>query len=667
MGREPRASPGFLVTVAVLLAGLHAVLAVTATVDKSMTADEIAHLTAGHAYNVRGDFRMQPENGNLPQRLAALPLGVARVALPDPNTPSWRRADIWNYGHTFFYESGMTVDWWLFLGRGMIALVSAATGLLIFAWSRALFGWTGGFVSLALFVCSPTFLAHGALATSDVVMTFFFLASVGAWWRHLEHPGALGAALSAVVFGLSFVAKFSAVLLGPMLALCALGWALGAVRTMGRKLVLARLIRTTAVHAVTAWAIIWMFYGLRFAAFAPELAADASFNHGWGFVLTGLGRPAPVIAELKDWHVLPEAWMYGFTFVLQFARARGAFLNGEYSFTGWAHFFPFAFLVKSTVPLLLLTGGVVVMALRKPRAAATAVWIRYRSLIPLAALFVVYWLTSVGSNLNIGHRHILPTYPVLFIAAGWVGQALTRRPLFVRLAVAAAVVWQAAESWRIRPHYLAYFNQIVGGPANGWRHLVDSSLDWGQDLPTLKVWLDRHAPGEKVYLSYFGTGEPAYEGIKATALPTLPQVGPPRPWHRLTGGVYAVSATMLQHVYSTIRGEWTLKLEREYQELRTLEPTFLAFQTDGARRAELLRDMPQPRWAGLWQRYELLRFARLCYCLRARQPDGIPGYSILVYRLTDAEVRAATAGSLGEWAALIEKTSATNSGREARP
>jgi len=124
-------SSGFLVTLAVLLALAHAVLAVTATVDKSMTSDEIAHLTAGQSYNQRGDYRLQPENGNLPQRWAALPATLMGAPLPPTTTEHWRGADVWNYGHTFFYEQGLPAGTLLFLGRAMIALFSAATGLLI--------------------------------------------------------------------------------------------------------------------------------------------------------------------------------------------------------------------------------------------------------------------------------------------------------------------------------------------------------------------------------------------------------------------------------------------------------------------------------------------------------------------------------------------------------
>lgn len=662
---RPAAPPshGFLNILAVLLALLHAVLAVTATTEKSMTSDEIAHLVAGHAYNTRGDFRLQPENGNLPQRLAALPMSVAHVPLPPTDLETWRTADIWNYGHAAFYGQGMLADQWLFLGRGMIALVSAATAFLVFLWSRALFGWRGGFLSLALYVFCPAFLAHGALATSDVVMTFCFVAALGAWWRHLQTPGWRWAVVSAAATGLAFVAKFSALLLPPMLAFTGLGWAAAEAARTGWKAPLRRLLRSTALHVLAAWVVIWGFYGFRYGAFAPELAEGATFNHGWGWMLHGIGLPAQVIWRLNEWRLLPEAWLYGLTFVLQFSRARGAFLNGDYSVTGWAMFFPFAFLVKTTLPLLLLlaggaAGGVVAANRIRLREGAAALARRLLPLLPLAALFVVYWLTSVASNLNIGHRHILPTYPVLFIAAGWLGRWIDpRRPLLLA-AIAGLTLWHAGASLRARPHYLAYFNPLVGGSANGWRHLVDSSLDWGQDLPGLKRWLDANVRdrSEPVFLSYFGTGDPAYEGIRATLLPTLPEVGAARPWHALAPGIYAIGATMLQHVYSSIRGDWTLELEREFQQLRAIEPTLLAYQRDPARRAELLQAAPAGNWTTTWKRYELLRFARLCHYLRVRTPDGVVGHSIRIYRLTADELRGAVGGSATEWRELIERT-----------
>jgi hypothetical protein len=54
------------------------------------------------------------------------------------------------------------------------------------------------------------------------------------------------------------------------------------------------------------------------------------------------------------------------------------------------------------------------------------------------------------------------------------------------------LLWSIASSLGVYPHSLSYFNELVGGPANGHAHLLDSNIDWGQDLLLLKEWLDAH-------------------------------------------------------------------------------------------------------------------------------------------------------------------------------
>ncbi|MFM9029615.1 MAG: ArnT family glycosyltransferase [Opitutaceae bacterium] len=646
------------------LAALHAVLAVTATAEKSMTSDEIAHLTAGHAYNTRGDFRLQPENGNLPQRLAALPHVLAGDPLPPTDRVDWKGSDVWRYGHAFFYGTGLPVAERLFQARAVMSLVSAATGLLVFAWSRALFGTAGGFISLVTLVFCPTFLAHGPLATSDMTMTLLFLAAAGAWWRHLREPGPTGALVSATICGLAFIAKFSAVLLVPMLGLLGILWWIEQSRGGHGRAAWRGLAVTALGHAAAVWIVIWAAYGFRFSAFAGD-NAGAHFSHDWNSLLIALGWKADLLVWLRDWRVLPEAWLHGLAFVLQFARARGAFMSGEYSVTGWVSFFPWAFVIKTTLPVLVLLALTGFIAVRRAANAKVDWWRKWAwKTAPLAALFGVYVAASLASNLNIGHRHLLPIYPVLFIATGALAPAVRTAGRGAWAIVAALLVWHAAESWRVRPHYLAYFNQIVGGPQNGWRHLVDSSLDWGQDLPGLRKWLFVNARNERVFLSYFGTGDPVHEGIRATALPALPEAGTARRWHRMEPGVYAVSATMLQQVYSRHRGPWTAEFEAEFQRLRELEADFLAFQDEPARREELLTKAPREKWRAGWTTFESLRFARLCHYLRLKRPVAMIGYSILVFRLEGSEIAATTGGTIRDWQQALEAAAA---GRPVNP
>jgi hypothetical protein len=279
-----------------LLLGLQYWMAVSSKQDESTTSDELVHLTGGYTYWQLHDFRMHPENGNLPQRWAALPAWLGGAHPPALDSEYWSNSDVWMFGHEFFYASGNDHVRWLAAGRAMIALFATATGLLIYCWARRLWGYAGAFTALGFYVFCPTFLAHGALITSDMCMTFFFLAAVGAYWRHLQLGSWSSGALSAGVFGLACVAKFSAALLLPMMALMAVVriWHDEPLqfgqRTWTTKAGKAGVITlSTLGHGLVAVATIWLFYGFRYSAFNPGLPAAEHFIRPWPWVLGNIG------------------------------------------------------------------------------------------------------------------------------------------------------------------------------------------------------------------------------------------------------------------------------------------------------------------------------------------------------------------------------------------
>jgi hypothetical protein len=667
-------TPSGLTWLALLLALGHAVLATLAMREKSTTADELAHVTGGYTFNHWNDYRLHPENGILPQRWQALPTAVRGAAYPPMDRPAWRKSEVWLTGYSFFYESGNDPAGMLFSARAMNSVFGAALVLLVYFWSRRLWGEPGALVSAAFAALCPTMLAHSGLATSDMGMAFFLLAASGAYWRHLHDGRWRVWWLSALLLGLAAVAKYTAVLLLPMaVIMAALRIFHAAPLTLGRFIFATRLgrlgaiIASTAAQGLIAVAVIWAFFGFRYSVYNPALP-PGEFNLPWGFILSFDGLKAEAIQFCRVHHLLPEGWLYGLGFVLKHAEARGAFLDGDYSIYGWVTFFPKAFLYKT--PPALLAG--------LAASAGLLAW-RFRSLpqsrlgehayraTPLLTLFIVYWLFSLTSHLNIGHRHILPTYPVLYILAGALGWAAVRAwhntrstGLAFGVGLAGLVGWQAVTAARIYPHNLAYFSPIAGGPTEGYRHLVDSSLDWGQDLPELKKWLERNRrPGERVYLSYFGTDEPTRYVPDAVLMPRLPAFDRPRPWYWCEPGLYTLGATMLQHVYGQQRGPWTLENERQYQQLRSNEANFRALKAAANNpTVELMHGLSPAHWAEAWNRYEALRFARLCHYLRARRPDAQPGYSILVYRLDQAEIDAAVNSDIRQFATAIERAGA---------
>jgi hypothetical protein len=650
----------WIIACVALILGLHFAMAVGSKRGESTTSDELVHVTGGFTYWAYDDYRLHPENGNLPQRWAALPAWIGGAKFPALDQEYWRKSDAWVMGHEFFYETGEDHFPRLMAARAMIALLSVATGVLVFWWSRRLFGTSGAFVSLLFFAFSPSFLSHGGYATSDVCMAFFMLASMGAWWRHLNTPGRGPFVLSAVVFGLACVAKFSAVLLLPMMAICAL------VHIAARRGRAGRVLLSAAGHALVAFAIIWAFYGFRYSAFNPALPAADGFIEPWPVMYANTGRIGQVIHFLACIRALPEAFLYGAAYVVQTSQMRGAFLNGEYSTTGWPSFFIWTFALKSTLPFIAASGWSIWLAIRERTRLGCSLGGRlegFLPLTPLLSLFTVYWVFSLQSHLNIGERHLLPVYPVLFILTGALGKWF--RPLHWRaFIVAGLIAWHIAESARIAPHYLAYFNELLGGPSEGHHHLVDSSLDWGQDLPGLKAWLDLNKrPDETAYLAYFGTGNPRYYRIPAKELAYINGFHEDEPYIPLGPGLYCIGATMLEQVYSSVRGPWTRELEKEYQFLRTYEPMFQVYATDPAARSRLDRELAPEKWTASRDRFQHLRFARLCYYLRVRKPDAIVGYSIFIFRLSSEEVTAATGGSLSDWSALIERSGVGALGR----
>jgi hypothetical protein len=183
--------------------------------------------------------------------------------------------------------------------------------------------------------------------------------------------------------------------------------------------------------------------------------------------------------------------------------------------------------------------------------------------VPVVVLFTM----SVLTDINIGLRYVLPIAPYVFIAAGkvvpWVMDLTPRFRLPCQAIVAGCLGLTLAATLWSYPHYLAYFNWSSGGPDRVPPRLIDSNLDWGQDLIGLRQWCRKHAPGQSIGLAYFGQINPtifAYRGdpldwfLPPAAPGTLrpitedssvkapPLIGPAR---RLVPGYYAVSASLV--------------------------------------------------------------------------------------------------------------------------
>lgn len=631
-----------------MLAGLllvgYVVAAMTAIRQKSMTFDELGHLTGGVSVWKTGDYRLFPQNGQLAQRWAALPLVIGGYGFPSLDQDAWRSSDLERIGYQFLYAIGNDHRALLWSARMAMIPVAALIGVLCYAWARRLFGAAGGVISLSAFALSPTMLAHGPLATSDVPAALFFTLSLGCFWQVLHRASAARLVGSGLVMGLLFVTKMSAVLMVPVaLILVAVRvwdgrpfiWLRARSAVVSRERLPLTFAGLLVAHVVIVVAVIWAFYGFRYSTFHDGPAGGHQQFLGETIdTITGGVIARPLIRAARDLHTLPEAYLFGLAHVLDRSDRFIGFFNGDYRVGGWWSFFPFTWLVKSPLGWLALLALAAVSGLgRLYTLPRRRLWRVCYPLIPLVTFVAVYWCAAVTSNLNLGERHVLPSYPTLFILAGGAAAWLRSRMVVSAVAVAAALVTLSIECVSAWPHYLSFFNLLAGGPANGYRHLVDSSLDWGQDLPGLKQWLDqarREAPDVPVYLSYFGSGNPPTYGIDARQIYSYQDWRSAAPSYDLTEGIYCVSATMLQNVYTPAAGPWSQPYENAYQRLK--------------------REVAQGQITSREQtnEFEALRFGRLAAFLRQRQPDDQIGYSILIFRLSDGDVRQALEGPPAE-------------------
>ena len=337
-------------------------------------------------------------------------------------------------------------------------------------------------------------------------------------------------------------------------------------------------------------------------------------------------------------------------------------MHGHLSWSGWTTFFPVSFAIKTPLEFFLLLAMATWTCCTRPFAAdrreqVPQELIRLYTLTPLIVLLGVYGASAMLSGLNIGYRHVLPMFAPLCILAGASAALFQNVPerlrrsgvlIFARVIVVIMLASNAAEAIWIWPDYLAYFNVVAGGPRHGYRWLVDSSLDWGQDLKGLEPWLAAHpddaADPQHVYLSYFGVAKPDYYRIRAELLPSKGIARPPQVPRPLTGGLYCTSATMLAQVYLRPRGRWNVEYERLYQEGCRMMSEIQKEIAAQAQNVQNAAPTLPPELEQACELFEELRWVRLCSFLRVREPDDNVGYSILIYRLSDVDVREALEG-----------------------
>lgn len=543
-----------------------AVQAMLSMRNKSVTVDELMYIAAGYYHLRTGDFSMNMTNPSLMKLVSALPLLTLDLRLPEisSNPADWSIIEQWQYARVFLYENTRDADTILFLARLPIVGVALVLGFYVFIWSRQLYGPLAALLALTMFAFSPNLLAHARLATLDLGLTALMLICSYYFWQYMRAPAAGRLVLCGVLLGLALLAKTTAFFLIPAFAI----YGLHAVLSRNGRGLYERLpfvrrrdgISGRTRHVVSlSWSaliiagvsLLTLNAGYFFQDTFQPISSDRSHETIYqrlpvdnalmrsvvdAALETPLPLPQPFIAVLRSQFSITN-------------RQDIVFFAGETSRTGWWWLMIVSYVLKTPIPaLLLLTLTLFTLVNRRNDAE----WLL------VAVIGIVVFVFSYVSSINVGLRYILPIIPFVHIlvsrllALGW---ARRRTPAVV---LSALMLWYIIGTVRVYPHYLAYFNEAIGGPSNGHKYLVDSNLDWGQDLKGLKHYMDRHGIS-KIQLAYFGSADARHYGIDYDYLPSVglaPNQAGQRWWFEYSAdnpaqpeirpGLLAASATLLR-------------------------------------------------------------------------------------------------------------------------
>ncbi len=337
----------------------------------SQTVDEGAHLYAGYQYWKVGDYGLNSEHPPLLKFIAAIPLLPMQLQQPHPPTTFSSKAEEYIGGTQLLY--GNDADRILLRARMSASVLSFFLAACIFAAGYEMFGAMTALLALLLCVFEPNLLAHGAQVTTDMAAASTIFAAVYALYRYVKKPTIGRMLVLGLALGVAAIAKFSAAALLPILVACLLA------ETLRERLQkadsperppLATFLRRSLgclAALLVAWAVIWGVYGFRYVArpgslqLVPTLAQYALQLHSiW---------QAHFILWLAKHRLLPEAYLYGLVDMRVFGSQMTSFLFGKVHQSATLPYFPMAFLMKSTLPVLILVAALLSCVSGRPPLA----------------------------------------------------------------------------------------------------------------------------------------------------------------------------------------------------------------------------------------------------------------------------------------------------------
>ena len=528
------------------------ILAITSVWNDSPIVDEIPHIGAGYSYIAKGDHRLNPEHPPLAKDLAGISLKIAGTKdAPAFESEFWTE-DVngqWNFGRKLIFNSGNDAIRLVRFAKIPQIIFFLLSAVIIFAWTRKLYGYLAALIALFLFSFSPTVLAHSRFVTTDMPALFGILIGTFFFLHYLEKPTKKNLWLAGLIFGVAQLTKYSVFLLVPFFIVIAVIFALLKLEKPKIRNALFAIRNTIIIIIIGYIFVVWPVYYFHTWNYPPELQQSQTRE-----LLTTYGNRnvAEPVIYLANKPVIRGLAEYGLGLLMVTQRSVGGnttYFMGEVRNWAWKEYFPVVYFLKEPLAfwLLLMTAFLFSATKKKFSIFNFSRWQSHRGSSTKSGQFskikkwsqehfteltmllwiAVYWYTSITSNLNIGVRHLMPIYGFTFIllsgALVKVCANINSKKLLATYYILLTTLfgWYLCENLKIYPYYLTYFNQVAllrppwiaeeqaGYIPGGHNYVVDSNLDWGQDLKRLAWWVEKNDI-KKINFDYFGWADQSY-------------------------------------------------------------------------------------------------------------------------------------------------------------
>jgi len=467
---------------------------------KSPTRDENRHLIRGVMLLKTGDYRLNKHHPILGNVLNGIPqLFNSKLEIPSTSDPDWEMANKDNLAGKLVDLNGKKRSFLfdvLYLSRYVTIGFMALSGILMYFIVKKEFGLIAAGIFTILYFFSPNIIAHSRLVTTDAYIIPVTFLGTFILYKYLQEPSKKRLCWFIVVSFLALLTKYTVV---PIAAIWLLFMFICEIFAGGstRPKFFTRLLSASKKIAIVifAWVVLLTAaYGFRFTTLSATNHANTDKTETHMHNITDLTSSVPFLTKpiqhiYKNIPVPFPEYIQGFfeNVLLHDQYGHDSFLFGQYSKTGWWYYFPAAMLIKVPVPLLIGSTTLLLWAAAKFYQQLTTLKKQKLFNIQLKPnhIFIIvpafFVLLSMKSSINLGIRHILILFPFIYLGLGILAQKTIKSQSKILAPVILLVVWYIYSSISIYPHYLEYFNEIAGGPENGYKYLLDSNLSWAQD------------------------------------------------------------------------------------------------------------------------------------------------------------------------------------------